>query len=426
MQGNARTHGLWEATAQPGPPTVRLCGRSDAEVVIIGAGYTGLSTALHLGEAGIGASVIEAVDIGFGGSGRNVGFVNAGVWVQPDRVSEALGPYYGERLLRTLGEAPNYVFDIIEKYGIECEAERPGTLHCAVGRAGLRDITERAAQWQSRGVPVVLLDAAQAAAKVGSGFFAGALLDPRAGTIQPLSYARGLARAAVARGARIFTGEPVVDARGTNSGWTLSTPSGSITCKWVVVATDAYATDVWPAIRLQQIHLPYFNVATAPIAERLRRSVLPDRHGIWDTRTVLSSARLDAQGRLVFGSVGALEGSALHAHRAWARRAISRIFPQLGDVDFESEWYGRIGMTDNSMPRFHKLASHVIAVSGYNGRGIAPGTVFGRLLAGYVEGAITDEDLPLPATDPVQPSFRRLREIAYEVGSQIVHTLDAR
>ena len=399
---------------------------ADSEVVIIGAGYTGLSTALHLGEAGIGATVIEAVDIGFGGSGRNVGFVNAGVWVQPDRVNEALGAFHGERLLQTLGEAPNYVFDLIEKYGIECEAERPGTLHCAVGRAGFRDITERAAQWQTRGVPVVLLDAAQTEAKVGSAFFAGALLDPRAGTIQPLSYARGLARAAVARGARIFTGEPVIGARETSSGWTLSTPSGSITCQWVVVATDAYATDVWPTIRLQQIHLPYFNVATGPLAERLRRSVLPDRHGIWDTRQVLSSARLDAQGRLVFGSVGALEGSALHAHRAWARRAIRRIFPQLGDVDFESEWYGRIGMTDNSMPRFHKLATHVVAVSGYNGRGIAPGTVFGRLLARYVEGLITDADLPLPATNPVEPRFRRLREIAYEVGSQIAHTLDAR
>ena len=268
---------------------------ADSEVVIIGAGYTGLSTALHLGEAGIGATVIEAVDIGFGGSGRNVGFVNAGVWVQPDRVSEALGAFHGERLLQTLGEAPNYVFDLIEKYGIECEAERPGTLHCAVGRAGFRDITERAAQWQTRGVPVVLLDAAQTEAKVGSAFFAGALLDPRAGTIQPLSYARGLARAAVAHGARIFTGEPVIGARETSSGWTLSTPSGSITCQWVVVATDAYATDVWPTIRLQQIHLPYFNVATAPLAERLRRSVLPERHGIWDTRQVLSSARLDAQ-----------------------------------------------------------------------------------------------------------------------------------
>jgi len=346
--------------------------------------------------------------------------------VQPDRVSAALGPYHGERLLQTLGEAPNHVFDLIEKYGIECEAERPGTLHCAVGRAGLRDITERAAQWQSRGVPVVLLDGAQTAAKVGSAFFAGALLDPRAGTLQPLSYARGLARAAAARGARIFTGEPVVDARETSSGWILSTPSGSITCKWVVVATDAYATGVWPRIRLQQMHLPYFNVATAPLAEELRRRVLPGRHGVWDTRQVLSSARLDAQGRLVFGSVGALDGSALKVHRAWARRAIRRIFPELGNVSFESEWYGSIGMTDNSMPRFHKLAPKVIAFSGYNGRGIAPGTVFGRLLAQYVAGAITDQDIPLPATEPKEPHWRRLRELGYDVGSRIVHTLDAR
>lgn len=426
MRGNPRSHGLWEATAPPAPEATRLSGRADSEVVIVGAGFTGLSTALHLCEAGIGVTVIESVDVGFGASGRNAGFVNAGVWVQPDRVSQVLGTHHGERLLQTLGEAPNHVFEVIEKYGIECEARHNGTLHCAVGRPGLREITERAAQWQSRGVPVVLLDRAQVEAEVGSRVFEGALLDRRAGTIQPLAYVRGLARAAVTHGARLFTGEPVIETRQSGSGWTLCTAGGSITAKWVVVATDAYTTGVWPRIRLQQVHLPYFNVATAPLAPELRQLVLPGGHGIWDTRQVLSSARLDQQGRLVFGSIGALEGSALGVHRAWARRAIRRIFPALGDERFEYEWYGSIGMTDNSMPRFHKLADNVIAFSGYNGRGIAPGTVFGSLLAKYIEGTVTDDDIPLPVTQPTEPRFRRLRELGYDVGSRIVHTLDAR
>jgi len=426
MQNDSRTHGLWETTAPPGPPPVALQGPTESEVAIIGAGYTGLSTALHLSELGVAASVVESVEVGFGGSGRNAGFVNAGVWVQPDRVSETLGPHYGERLLRTFGDAPNYVFQLIRKHAIDCDANHNGTLHCAVGRAGLRNLEKRAAQWRSRGVHVDLLDAPHTAAKVGSTAFSGALFDRRAGTIQPLAYARGLAWAAVGKGARIFTGEPVIAVEKQQAGWVIRTRTGSIRAKWVVVATDAYTTDVWPELRRQQIHLPYFNFATPPLDHRLRQLILPAGLAIWDTRSVLSSMRLDRQGRLVLGSVGALKGRALRVHRAWAFRTLRRIFPQLGDFTFESEWYGRIGMTENSVPRFHKLDGNVIAIGGYNGRGIAPGTVCGRLLAEYVCGTLSDSDLPLPLTQPQEPKFRRLREWIYEVGSEIAHGIDAR
>ena len=426
MQNDSSTHGLWETTAPPAPPTSVLRGGEKSDVVVIGAGYTGLSTALHLREAGVAVSVIEAVEVGFGASGRNAGFVNAGVLARPDRVTAALGPDYGERLLRVLGEAPDYVFQTIGKYDIPCDALHNGTLHCAVGAAGLRDLEQRTAQWRSRGVAVDLLDAAQTAAKVGSTAYAGALWDHRAGTIQPLAYARGLARAALGLGAQIFTGSPVIEAAPTGAGWSVRTVGGAIEATWVVVATDAYATGAWSEVRKQQIHLPYFKVATRPLEEGLLASVLPGRHGVWDTKPVLSSLRLDRDGRLVFGSIGALRGSARAVHRAWAERSIRKLFPQFGAVVFESEWYGSIGMTDDSMPRFHELAPNVVAVSGYNGRGIAPGTAFGRLLAGYISGALTERDLPLPASEPRVPRLRYLREIFYDVGSRVVHALEAR
>jgi len=424
LLNDVRTHGLWEMTAAPGPPTALLRGSAVADVAVIGAGYTGLSTALHLSELGAAVSVVESVDVGFGASGRNAGLVNAGVWVQPDKVAATLGPQMGERLLKILGDAPRYVFDTIEKYNIQCDAERNGTLHCAVGPRGLRDITRRAEQWQSRSVKVVLLDAAQTATQVGSSRFAGSLLDPRAGTIQPLAYARGLARAAVDLGTTIYAGEPVTGSEQSAAGWLIKTKSGSLRANWVVVATDAYATDVWPQIRRQQMHLPYFNFSTRPLEAALRNSVLPGRHAIWDTRRVLSSIRMDRAGRLVIGSVGALRGSGSRIHRAWARRTLVRMFPQLGEVVFDNEWYGLIGMTSNSMPRFHKLAANVVAISGYNGRGIGPATVLGRLLAQYINGSIAERDLPLPAALAREPPLRHMREIMYEVGSQVVHSLE--
>ena len=130
---------------------------------------------------------------------------------------------------------------------------------------------------------------------------------------------------------------------------------------------------------------------------------------------------MDQAGRLVFGSVGALRGTGISVHKNWARRSLKRIFPQLADVEFEAEWYGKIGMTDNALPRFHKFGRNVIGFSGYNGRGIAPGTSFGRVLARHILGEIAEADLPLPLTEIAEPGFRPIKEAYYEAGAQLAH-----
>ena len=155
-------------------------------------------------------------------------------------------------------------------------------------------------------------------------------------------------------------------------------------------------------------------------------ATLAERQGCWDTKDILSSFRMDQAGRLVFGSVGALRGTGLAVHKSWAHRALKSIFPQIGDIEFECEWYGKIGMTSNALPRFHKFAPGVIGFSGYNGRGIAPGTVFGKTLANHILGQINEEQLPLPLTEPEAPAFRTLKEAWYEAGAQVAHLAGAR
>ena len=421
MLNDPRSHGLWEKTAPPAPATQPLAGDRRADVVIVGGGFTGVSAALHLAEAGRHAVVLEGAEIGFGGAGRNVGLINAGMWVMPDDLPGALGDIHGERLLDMLGNAPRLVMDLIEKHGIACELERKGTLHCAVGAAGLKEITERASQWQRRGAPVMLLDAAQTARRVGTRAYAGSLLDMRAGTLQPLAYVRGLAKAAIAAGAVIHTGSRVAAFERFADGWRVRTDRGSVTASWVIVSTDAYSTGPWSGVRREQVHLPYFNLATRPLSPDLLSSILPGREGAWDTKEILSSFRMDQAGRLIFGSVGALRNTGRAIHVAWAKRALKRLFPQLGPVEFECEWFGKIGMTDNALPRFHRFAEKVVGFSGYNGRGIAPGTVFGRTLAQLVLGEKTEAELPLPLSDPKEPVLRQLKELYYEAGAQAAH-----
>lgn len=426
MNQDARSHGLWEASAPPAPATPALAGDIAADVVIVGAGYTGLSAALHLAERGARAVVLEAVEVGFGGSGRNVGLVNAGMWTMPDDLPDILGAVHGERLLAQLSEAPGLVFDLVERHGIACQAERAGTLHCAADGKGLAEIVERARQWRSRGAPVELLDAGETARRVGSSAYAGALLDRRAGTIQPLAYVRGLATAAIGAGAAVHGGSAVVACEDLGDRWRLRTAGGSVTAPHVIVATNAYSSGIWSMVRTELVRLPYFNLATRPLGDNLRRSILPEREGVWDTRKILSSFRFDRAGRLVFGSVGALRGTGTAIHRDWGRRALARLFPQLGDIEFEQEWYGAIGMTDDALPRFHRHDRNIWSISGYNGRGIGPGTSFGRDLARLTAGEIGSDDLALPLTDLAPARLRVPREAYYEIGAQVAHVTGAR
>jgi glycine/D-amino acid oxidase-like deaminating enzyme len=429
MNNDPRSHGLWEASSPAAPATTPLVASVAADVAVVGAGYTGLSAALHLAEAGATVVVLEAVEIGFGGSGRNVGLVNAGLWVMPSRLSVALGPVHGPRVLRQLGDAPALVFALIERHAIQCDPVRNGTLHCAADAPGLSELTERARQWQALGAPVRLLDASEAATKLGTTAYRGALLDPRAGTLQPLAYARGLAAAAIAAGARVHTDSMVRRVEDTNGRWRLHTARGGVVdARWVIVATDTYAAagGPWPRLGAELVRLPYFNLATAPLPQALARTILPERQGAWDTRRVLSSFRLDASGRVVFGSVGALRGTGGRVHPAWGRRALAKLFPRLGDVELEHAWYGAIGMTDDAMPRLHELARNTYAVGGYNGRGIAPGTSFGRDMARLVLGETSPSELSLPLTDVRPAALKRVKEAFYEAGAQAAHVAGAR
>ncbi|HKJ60501.1 MAG TPA: FAD-dependent oxidoreductase, partial [Hyphomicrobiales bacterium] len=207
---NGGMRNLWQETAEEQARYAPLEGDVATDLVIIGGGFTGCSAALHAAGEGAAVRLIEAETIGYGGSGRNVGLVNAGLWMPPEEVVATIGKAAGDRLNTLLAGAPDLVFSLIGQHGIACKAKRAGTLHCAHSPAGFRNLQDRYRQQKALNAPVSLLDAEKTAERTGSPAFYGSLHDARAGTIQPLDYCRGLARAAVEAGAFLNEHSPAI------------------------------------------------------------------------------------------------------------------------------------------------------------------------------------------------------------------------
>ena len=416
---------LWSATAGATLAAAPLKGDARADAVIVGGGFTGCSAALHLAEAGVGVRLLEAQSIGFGGSGRNVGLVNAGLWLPPEEVEQALGQALGGRLNAALAAGPELVFSLIDRLGIDCEATRNGTLHCAHSQGGLDDLKDRLRQQLARGAPVELLDAEETAARTGTRVYRGALLDRRAGTIQPLAYCRGLVRAARDAGAVLHEQTPVVSVAREGDGWRVATPGGSVSAGALLIAVNAYGRPMAGLTPPAYVPVHYFQIATRPLTDNLRRGVLPDRQGCWDTAPVMSSFRLDAAGRLLIGAVGSLQGPGARWHRAWAARKLAALFPDLAGIDLEHAWCGRIAMTGDHLPKILRLGERGVSVFGFSGRGISPGTTFGKAVAAYL---VDGDERSLPC-DPVDAHSERLAGIKrayYEFGASLTHAVGER
>ena len=210
---------LWNVSAEEKDYRSTFVTGDKVDVAIVGGGFTGLSTALHSAERGLSAYVLEAEQIGYGGSGRNCGLVNAALWLPPQDVRKQLGKIYGPRFIEQFGKGPEYVFSLIEKHKMRCEATRTGTIHAAHSPAGYQELKGRAEEWKRLGEPVELIERDAVSGMIGTSVFHGGLLDHRAGTINPMGYCRGLARAAMGAGASISTGVRATKLIRKNNEW---------------------------------------------------------------------------------------------------------------------------------------------------------------------------------------------------------------
>lgn len=392
---------LWAATAGPGPETPPLAGEAAADVVVVGGGFTGLSTALHAAERGANVILLEAEEPGFGASGRNGGQVIPGFKLDPDELVARFGSDRGERLIAFAGRAPDIVFGLIERHAIDCQASRNGWIQAAHAVSAVAAVETRVKQWQRRGAPVELADRSRMTSLTGARGYVGGMIDARGGLLNPLAYARGLARAAIKAGARICGASLVTGVRPEGRRWRVETPGGAVVADQVVLATNAYTGDLWPGLARSIIPVYSYQIATRPLTDNLRRSILPHGHAVSDTRRLLTYFRLDPHGRLVVGGRGAFHETSEPRFFRHVVAALHRLFPQIPDHDLDFYWSGKVALTTDHFPFLSELAPGVTAALGYNGRGVAMASAMGTVLADRVLGKPLD-DLPVPAR-PIRP-----------------------
>lgn len=418
---------LWSVTAPPAHEYPALEEAVRAQLVIVGAGYTGLSAALHAASRGLDTVLLESTDVGQRASGLNGGQVIAGVKDDPAQLLERFGPEFGQRVIDTVGRGPDLVFELIERHSIECDAVRKGWIQAAVTDQGLRILQSRAAQWRQHGVAAVPLDRESTATLIGTAYYRGGWLDPRGGTVQPLGYARGLARAASQAGARIHTHTPALRLQragtGAGAGWRIDTPRGRVLADRVILATDAYTDALFEPLRRTVVPVPSFQVATAPLPLELRARILPGGQSVSDTGQLLRYFRLDAHGRLLMGSRGAFDRTPTPATTQHLYQAVREMFRPLIDVPFEYHWSGFVAITADRLPHLHEPAPGLLAGLGYNGRGVAMATVMGRLLAHLAAGTPHEEiGFPVTAVRPMR--LHRFARLGARATLQILKARD--
>ncbi|WP_291297383.1 FAD-binding oxidoreductase [Elioraea sp.] len=392
---------LWAATAPAPPETAALAGGASADICVIGAGYTGLSAALTAAEAGAKVVVIEAAAIGWGASGRNNGQVIPTLSrMDPDEIA-ASGGAKGEEFVGLIRDSASLVFDLIRKHDMDAEAVQNGWIQPAHRESRMAVAAKRVEAWGKRGAPVSLLDRAAMARLTGTDHWHGGWTNRSGGRINPLGYARGLARAAISAGATIFTHTPAEAIARDGAKWVVTTPNGRVVADRVIIATNAYSTDLWPGFREEVIPVRSYQMATAPLTDNVRKSVLPEGHALSDTRGDLYFFRFDANGRLITGGALALGFDWENRIRERIGRRVAAVYPQVGVPKFDYVWWGYIGATADKAPHVHELAPGVTGWNGCNGRGVALATAIGRELGRQATGTPWS-DIPLPLS-PVRP-----------------------
>jgi len=390
---------LWAATAEEAFEGVPLEGEHRFDILVVGGGFTGLSAALNAAQSGASVCVLEASEPGWGASGRNGGQVIPGFKWDPEDLIAKYGADIGEKLVSFAGAAPDRVFELIGQHNIRCGHARDGWIQGVHAKSALPAVEKRAAEWNARGASVRMIYGDEAREVIGSPAYVAGLVEPRGGRLNPLSYARGLARAASSAGAIVSPRSPVKSLAQAGNKWAATTPLAKVRADRVLLATNGYTGDLWPRLKQTIIPVASYIVATRPLSHNLRQSILSGRYVISDTRRLLTYSRLDDAGRLLVGARGKWADPMNVQDFTHVTKQVGELFPQVGTIsEPEFFWSGRVAITPDYLPHVHEPEPGLLMVLGLNGRGVAMATALGAAAGKFLTSG-ERLALPLPTSE---------------------------
>ena len=392
MPASLSNKSYYQATANRRIATVPLEGDVTADVCIIGAGYTGLSAALELAEAGYKVIVLEAETIGFGASGRNGGQICTGFSSGQGKIEGQIGKADAKRAFDISEEAKQLIVSRVEKHKIDCDVQW-GYMHCIPKPHQFKHLQESADEYEALGYSGnTLLTKAELEQKLGTNIYHGALRESHAGHMHPLNYCLGLAAAAIKAGAVVHEQSRVVEVNTGPAPWA-RTDKGKVSAKFMIIGGNAYLGQLVKPLEGKVMPVGSYIIATEPLGENRAKSLIADNEAVANTNFIVDYYRRSSDHRMLFGgraSYSTLEPPNLGEYM---RPRMTSVFPQLKDVKIDYAWGGLIAITSNRIPDCGRLSPTVFYAHGYSGQGVALAGMYGKLMAECVRGTAERFDL---------------------------------
>ncbi len=382
----------YAATANPAPERPRLEGDREVDVCVVGAGFSGLSTALHLAEAGHSVTVVEGARVGWGASGRNggqlVNGLNAGIDVFRHRFGADTARFVAGLVL----EGGDIIRDRVARYGIDCDL-KDGNVFAALTGKHMAGLAAKRDLWASHGLDNLdLLDRDAMREHVASDVYVGGMLDRRGGHLHPLNLALGEAAAIEGLGGTIHEHSPVTRVEADAARPTIRTKHGRITARTLVLCGNAYLGRVVPSLTWRVMPVSTQIMATEPLGEERARALMPADTCVEDVRYILDYYRMSADHRLLFGGGTVYGGSEPRDIKRKLVRAMDRVFPSLGDVGIDYAWSGNFALAFTRVPQLGRIGDNTYFAHGYSGHGVSGSHLFGRILAQAIDGDLSRFD----------------------------------
>lgn len=416
VETTEHTGSYYAASANEQTRYAPLANDIEADIVVVGAGFTGINTALELAERGREVVLLEANRLGWGASGRNGGQIIGGIGHDPERFQRHIGSN-GVRRIYQLGiEARDIIRERVERHGIDCDLKW-GYCDVALKPRHLRQFAEWRDHEAAIGNPheYRLLDREELRDYVNTEVYLGGLLNYGNGHLHPLNLCLGEARAAASLGTRIFE-QSRVTAVIPGPRPRVVTAQGSVRANRVVLCGNAYLGNVVPRLASRVLPSNSSVIATEPLPAELARAIVPGDVAVCDPRTALDYFRLSADRRLLFGGLSNYTGLEPRDLVGTLRRKMLRVFPALADVRIDYGWSGQIGIGLNRMPQLGRLDGNIVYIQAYSGHGVAPTHVMARITAAMIDGSPADFDLFARIPHRPFPGGRLLRRPGLALG----------